>query len=271
MSLPAEIASLIDARAPITLPELQRSARLTTRIDRKYVITWTTFAELLRALPDHRTLEIADRRTFRYESVYFDSPELRAFRDHMQRRRRRYKVRTRHYVDSGLTLFEVKLKGPRGQTVKHQMPYGGGDLERVTVGAREFLAERLAEAYPRMVVPELAPVLRNDYRRFTLSAGAERLTCDFDLSYRDEQHEVPGLDPGHVILESKCERGLGVADRELRRLGVKPVACSKYCVGVGLLREDVKVNEMRWLLSRYFTWTPRPTPAVIPYARSARA
>lgn len=271
MSLPSEVAALIEARAPITLAELQEGARLATRIDRKYVVDWATFAELLRALPDHRTLEIDDRRAFRYESVYFDTPDLGAFRDHMQRRRRRYKVRTRHYVDSGLTLFEVKLKGSRGQTIKHQMPYGDGDLDHVTVKAREFLAERLAEAYPQMAVPELAPVLRNDYRRLTLSAGAERLTCDFDLSYRDDEHEVPGLDPGHVILESKCERGLGAADRELRRLGVKPVACSKYCVGVGLLRDDVKVNEMRWLLSRYFAWTPRPTPTVIPNARTAHA
>jgi len=268
--MPSEVRALVAAPPPITLEELQATAALTTRIDRKYVVDWATLAAVLRALgATHRGLEIDGRRTFRYESVYFDSVDLRAYRDHLQRRRRRYKVRSRHYVDSGLKLFEVKLKGKRGETIKHQMPYGAGDLGHVTEQAQEFLAARLAEAYPRMAVPELSSVLHNHYRRLTLASGNERLTCDFDLSYGDGETEVPGLDPGHVILESKCERGLGAADRELRRLGVKPVACSKYCVGVGLLREDVKVNEMRWLLTRYFAWQRTDTASALP--RAARA
>ncbi len=260
-ALPSDIARLVEAARPITLEELQRSAALCTRIDRKYVIDWATLGELLEILSSHRILEIDGQRLFRYESVYFDTAELTAFRAHVQRRRRRYKVRSRCYVDSGLNMFEVKLKGRRGETIKHQMPYRGEDHGHVTEQAQQFLVDRLAEAYPRMEVPVLAPMLRNSYRRLTLTAGAERLTCDFDLRYADDDTELPGLDPGYVIVESKCAVGLGAADRELRRLGIQPLACSKYCVGVGLLREDVKVNEMRWLLRRYFGWDERRTVA----------
>ncbi len=34
---------------------------------------------------------------------------------------KRFKVRTREYIDSGLLFFEVKLKGLRGQTEKHRI------------------------------------------------------------------------------------------------------------------------------------------------------
>lgn len=271
-TLPGDVRGLLDAAAPISLQELQDTAALRTRVDRKYVVDWSTLARVLRAVGEtHQSLQIEGQRTFRYESVYFDSPELAAFRAHMQQRRRRYKVRSRHYVDSGLQTFEVKLKGRRGETIKHQLPYDDHDLTQVTARAREFLTDRLGEAYPRLEVPELAPVLSNRYQRMTLAAGGERMTVDFDLHYADADSDVVGLDPGHVIIESKCERGLGAADRELRRLGVRPVTCSKYCVGVGLLRDDVKVNDLRWLLSRYFAWDERPGRHRLPAVRTADA
>lgn len=260
MAMPADVRRQLHSMAPVTLSQLQQTAPLRTRVDRKYVVDWAVLGLILEAVrATHRSLEIGGERVFRYESTYFDSADLKAFRAHMQGRRRRYKVRTRHYVDSDLRLFEVKLKGRRGETIKHQLPYRDEDLGQVSAHARGFLADLLAEAYPGVEIADLSAVLSNRYRRLTLATANERLTCDFDLHYADGAGEVLGLDAGHVIVESKCERGLGSADRLLRRLGVKPVACSKYCVGVALLREDVKVNDLRWLLRRYFSSQPRPT------------
>src|SRR4051794_32133208 len=137
LRLPAEIEQRLQAVAPISLPALQRTAALSTRVDRKYVVDWATFAVVLDAIgTTHRALEMGGRRTFRYRNTYFDSPDLGAYRAHMQQRRRRYKIRTRHYVDSGLKLFEIKLKGRRGETVKHQMPYRDQDLGTVNHEAR---------------------------------------------------------------------------------------------------------------------------------------
>lgn len=255
-SLPAAVEALLRDTPGISLDEMQASAALTTRMDRKYVLDWDTLTAVLRVLAEtHRVLEIDGRRLFRYESVYFDSPELHAFHAHLQRRRRRYKVRTRLYVDSGLLMFEVKLKGKRGETIKHRMPYEADDLGQLNTDARQFVCDLLAEAYPRLEVPGLTATLHSSYQRLTLTAGAERVTCDFDVTF-GAADDAPGLDGRFVILESKCEQGVGVVDRELRRLGVHPVACSKYCLGLGLLRDDVKVNDMRWLLNRYFRAAP---------------
>ena len=255
--LPAAIDERLRARSAIALEELQATAALRTRIDRKYVVTWDVFVAVLDRLGDeHRALEIEGKRTFRYETIYFDSVTLGAYRAHMQRRRRRYKVRSRRYVDSGLHFFEIKVKGARGETIKHQLPYDADSHGHITEEAMAFLAERLREAYPRLSVPQLAATVHTNYERMTFARGPERLTCDFNLTFSDGDIETPGMARDYVILESKCEGGLGAADRELRRLGVQPVSCSKYCVGVGLLHQDVKVNELRWLLSRYFHWDP---------------
>ena len=67
-------------------------------------------------------LEISGIRSFRYESVYFDSPDLLTYRSHVQGRRKRFKVRSRSYMDTGECMFELKLKNRVGTTVKSRIP-----------------------------------------------------------------------------------------------------------------------------------------------------
>ncbi|NUT54603.1 MAG: polyphosphate polymerase domain-containing protein [Thermoleophilia bacterium] len=245
----AELSAL-DAYGPISLDELEATAGMLTRIDRKYLVTWTVAEQLLTALaPTHRALEIDGRRVFTYRSMYLDSPSLGAFRAHTQQRRRRYKCRTRHYVDADLHMFEVKLKGLRGLTIKHRLAMPGA---APTDEALSFATDCVEQAYgcrPR----DLRECLTTEYRRVTLAGPASRMTLDFELHFRDVAGRSAALQDGYVIVESKTARGPGAADLMLKRLGVRPVECSKYCVGVALLRGDVKGNGLRWLIRRYFT------------------
>ena len=239
--------------APIGLDELNARAALLTRVDAKYIVDGATFARLEERLADDfLVLEIDGLRRFTYETLYFDSVALDAYHAHVQGRRRRFKCRSRRYVESGRQVFEVKLKGLRGATVKHQLEIA--DHGVMTDAAREFAEEVLRDAYGHQLAPQV-PVLPMTYRRMTLAArdSAERLTCDFDLAF-------PGgaLAPGHVIVESKSARGRGEADRVLRSLGARPVSCSKYCAGIGLTR-DVRANPFAALLRRYYV--PAPLPA----------
>src|SRR4051812_39589837 len=104
--------------APIGLAELDRAAALRNRVDRKYVLRSDGLAVFTQSLASaFNVLEIDGRRTFTYRNVYFDTPELASYRAHVQRRRRRYKIRTREYVESGVRMIEVKLKGGRGETI----------------------------------------------------------------------------------------------------------------------------------------------------------
>jgi hypothetical protein len=247
---------------PIALDELDA---LQDRVDVKYVISTATFAALAAQLrASHRVLEIDGRRSFAYRTTYFDTPDLRVFRDHQQRRRRRYKARTREYVDSGARMFEVKLKGARGRTVKHRMPY---DRAGLSAPALAFLEETVRREYGRSPDAGLRSALDVGYRRVTFAAPGERLTCDFDLRFGGGAR----LAPDRVIVESKSAHGSAAADRILRALGERPEeGCSKYCLGVALTDPRAKRNGLRRLLRKHFLVAALAVPAALPATAHAQ-
>ncbi len=256
----AVVQAVASSMEPTSLDAVMEVAGLQTRVDRKYLLTAEQFAALADDLEGRfHALEIDGRRTFDYESTYFDSADLALFRAHRQGRRRRYKVRTRSYLDSGECLFEVKLEGSRDQTVKHRLPYDIDARERLDDKAQRFL-ERVLHTQYRVGPPELAPVLATRYDRTTLVdlLDGARLTCDVGLQCRAGERQVSG--PDQVIVESKTT-GSGVADRALAARGVRAVKLSKYCVGVALLNPELAANRWDRLLRREFGWERRTAPA----------
>lgn len=246
--------------AAVGLPELESSAALQDRVDCKYVVSLADFEALAQELlATHAVLEIDGCRAFRYRTTYFDTGELRIFRDHIQERRRRYKCRAREYVDSGECLFEVKLKGPRGRTVKHRMEYDRVRRDELTEPALAFLRDTLERSYGRSPDGRLQPALAVAYTRVTLAAPerSERLTCDFELSFSAPDGTSGRLAEDRVIVESKSAHGKAIADRALRRIGARPErSFSKYCLGVGFTNPDVHSNRLRPLLRRHFRAAP---------------
>jgi hypothetical protein len=257
-------ARAIERHVTIGLDEVVSLAALQDRVDVKYLVPVADFARLAERLREtHAVLESDGRRAFGYRTTYFDTPELHAYRAHLQRRRRRYKCRSREYVDSGLVAFEVKLKGARGRTVKHRMAYDAACRDDVTDPALAFLTDCLEHSYGRSPDGALRPSLAVAYTRITLVDldRCERLTCDFDLRFSAPDGASGRLAEGMVILESKSIGGGAQADRVLRALGARPVSvCSKYCLGVGFTRPEVKSNRLRPLLRRHFL--PAPPAAV---------
>jgi hypothetical protein len=256
LTTPAERAVSAAAAmvAPISLKELNNLAELQTRVDRKYFVSAGVFRQLIAQLAgEMQVLEIDGRRTFGYESVYFDTPDLTTYRAHLQRRRQRFKARTRTYTDSGLTMFEVKLTGARGETVKERVPYPTEHRAELTEEALAHLEDILCQAYHQNLPTGLRPTLVTAYRRttFVSRTGDTRLTCDVGLVCRDGEHEV--RDTGtHVLVESKSSVRGGAADRILRDLGVRPATVSKYCVGVAALHPELPSNPWHQTLRRYF-------------------
>jgi VTC domain. len=250
-------ASLEDAvrrLEPIGLDEVMREAALQTRVDRKFLLTAAQFTALTVSLDRRfRILEIDGLRTFRYESVYFDTPDFDQFRAHRQGRRKRYKVRSRTYKDTGLSMFEVKTKGRRGATVKHRLPQGSQEAGVLTPRGQAFLAEVLASEYG-LRVPHMLPVLDSAYVRgtFVNPEDGERLTCDVDLVYADDRNRLRG--PDLVVVETKSADGRGAADRALAGMGIRPVSMSKYCIGMALLHPELPANRWSRLLRRHFGW-----------------
>ena len=222
--------------APITLTDLAGVALL-DRIDTKYVLTMAQLAEALPALQsNYRVLEIDGRRRSSYRTLYFDTPDFALYRSHQDGRRVRYKVRSREYVGTPLTFFEVKHKTGANHTRKERLATPGL-VTHLTAPVAEFLHERIPLA-PDMLEPKLWV----DYTRITLAGQQERLTIDLDLSYSFEG-EVVNL-PGLVIAELKSAGRPQTSPfaQLMRQRLLRPHSFSKYCIGASLLYPWLKHN-----------------------------
>ena len=268
-----------------TLAELNNAAGLLTRVDRKYLVPLTCAQNLVDGLAPHaRVLAIDERRRFSYTSTYFDTPGLEAFMFAARKRRRRFKVRTRTYLDSGLCFLEVKTCGARGSTVKRRMGYHADDASRLTGPGRAFVAACLAgagvtgSAAAREVAAALRPVLTTTYERTTLHLprAEARATIDTALTWRRLGPAAPtgssagtgvgvpmspqALRPVHLaaaisegepvtvadiaVVETKNPATPSPADRALWEAGYRPTRISKYATGMALLHPELPAN--RW-------------------------
>jgi len=222
---PSSLAALVDQMVPTTLAQLD-AVSLLNRIDTKFLLT---VPQVVSALPvlaqDYRVLDVQGRRLHRYRTLYFDTPDFDLYRQHHDGRAVRHKVRSRLYVDTGLSFFEIKSKSKR-RTVKHRLATPRL-LTGLTPDARAFAASLLASD-----AQVLQPTLRNDFLRVTLvgKRSAERLTLDVNIQFDCEGRTA--VLPGIVIAELKQ----GDTDQDspflqaMSAAQLDPTSISKYCV-----------------------------------------
>ncbi|MGI9085320.1 MAG: VTC domain-containing protein [Aeromicrobium sp.] len=241
----------VDALRPVGLEELVEHAALMHRTDRKYIAPLDTVCTLVTDLADtHRVLEIKDRRYTTYRTLYFDTDGFEAARSHVQKRRRRWKVRSRLYVEDGLCRIEVKTKDNRGET---QKVMGMSDPARYGLLADEeadFVAFHLS-GHPEVRVPELVPAAEVCYTRATLSdiGAGTRVTIDWKLVCHLETGDV-WMDDSYALIETKGPSTPGVADRALTHLGVHPRSFSKYVAAASTMTTGIADNDVRSLHGR---------------------
>lgn len=226
----------VGALRPISLEDLDERAALLRRVDVKHVIDFDSLLALLDALAaDHDVLEIDGRRMFAYASVYFDTADLRSFREHAGGVEPRFKARTRRYVDTGACRFEVKVKAG-GDTDKRQIEYDPGDAATVTPAAWELLDATLGG---RGIEPpeSIAATLTTEFDRLTLAARdvPARVTIDLGVRLGRLDGGAVSLRPELAIVETKSADGDSPADRALADLGAAQMSLSKYRVGIDML------------------------------------
>ena len=241
-----DLYRVLQQYAPISLKEMER-AKLLRRVDTKYLMSQAQLQQALEGMAqDYAVLEIKKRRQHRYQTLYFDTPDLALYQQHHNGWRSRYKVRSRAYVDSRLAFMEVKRKTNKNVTVKSRLqtpmlatrvnPYAGG-----------FLHDHFPYA-----TDGLEQTLWNSFRRITLVSKhrLERLTLDVGLSFWVGRDRVDF--PGVAIAEIKQKHFSLNSDfiDQMRALGVRPMSFSKYCIGVALLYDGVKSNRFKPQLLR---------------------
>ena len=253
---------------PIGLDDLNARAELQTRVDRKYMLPLAALPAVLARLPEGTlVLEIDGTRASTYESVYFDTPELTSFLLAARARRRRFKIRTRSYLDTEASFLEVKTRGGRAVTVKDRIPVDPDSTEALTGEARAYAEELLDDAgIADLRGVHLVPTLTTSYRRATLLVPADRdraesrATIDVDLTWLDRGYggrfPTTLTTPGSVIVETKSGSSAGAVDRALWSAGHRPARVSKYATGLAAMRPGLPANRWARVLHRHFTTAP---------------
>ncbi len=243
----------VERLQPTSLEVLTDDGALMTRTDRKYVVATHALPSLLTAFealdPDLKVLEIDGVRRQRYDSTYLDTPDLEAYWRAARSRRHRFKIRTRHYLDTDAAFTEVKTRGPRGVTVKartHRETSGSGS-PTLTAADDGFVQTELRRAgLAHVDVAALVPTLRTTYVRSTLwlPRSEARVTIDLDLAWSLPWSGDVARVPGLAIVETKTAGARTGVDRTLWAQGHRPTRISKYATGLALMLPDLPAH--RW-------------------------
>lgn len=261
------------------------AVRLMNRVDTKYLVDERRCMELLERAADQYYVQIIDDcRACRYATLYYDTPQWDMYHLHHNRRLTRQKIRTRTYVETGVTYLEVKSKSNKGRTHKRRMAL---DRSLFAAAATDTAAADFLRREARYAPETLSPSLATRFVRVTLvnHAMTERLTIDFDLHFDNVRaadggnkdmnscgdtdtigcgdNGMTGMDNcfrpaaeashGHtaslgrlVVIELKQDALAPSPMKQLlAQLRVKPFKLSKYCIGEALTNPLVKHNRFK--------------------------
>lgn len=241
---------MIDDLPSVSLAQIGTTAGLQTRRDRKYVVAPALVDRLVSELwPEVLALEIDGQRDFGYESLYFDTPDLVSYRAAAHRRRRRFKVRHRRYVDAGSAMLEVKVRTGRGRNAKLRLPVDSAGANLFSAAGRVFVDGVVGAG----TAERLVPILTTRYRRSTLvdPDGPSRLTIDWAVTCTDRDDSTASV--AGVVLETKTAGPPSRFDRWLWAQGYRPIRLSKYCTGLAALRPNLPANKWHRTLSQHLS------------------
>ena len=234
-------------RMDTTTLDQMRRVKLMNRIDTKYVLTHEGVLRLLDEAADagYRVQLIDGVRACRYDTLYYDTALRDMYLAHHNRILTRQKIRTRRYVESGVTFLEIKNKSNRGRTRKKRIEIAPECFDNIShaEGVEPFFAE-----YARYGCEVLLPALSTRFVRITLVNDnlTERLTIDLDLHYRDMRSGRESTIERMAIVELKQDGRRASAIKDiLRRMRIMPLKVSKYCLGTTLTVEGIRRNRFK--------------------------
>jgi hypothetical protein len=227
------------AAFPRGLPELLDRRSLLRRRDTKFALPDADLASLLEPLCTRYALITSPRSPWaRYQSLYFDTPELHCYHAHRRGQQPRYKLRIRQYLDRELAFLEIKERAHPNQTLKHRLRVA---FEQTELGPDERV---FIGSWCPLPPHELEPQLWTRFERLTLVGleSGERVTIDTQVRFVRGKAEYT-LD-GVAIVEVKQwpYRARTPMLLALRARGLREIEGSKYCTGTALSVPHVPRN-----------------------------
>lgn len=197
------------------------------RVETKFLLSIKKLPKIFKEIEnDYRIVSINDNKIPEYKTVYFDTENFFFYNEHHRKRKDRYKVRFRNYVNSDLTFFEVKHK-KNGRVDKKRKIVENENFKLDTSNV-DLLEESDLDKL------ELKNKLSNYYSRITLVSkhSIERVTFDMDIRF---EHEGKKSSLNNLVIvelkQAKLSRDSPIY-KALKNANIKPFTMSKYCIGL---------------------------------------
>lgn len=238
-----ELNQVLSLFTPISLKEMDR-VKLLNRVDTKYVFDFSTLIKILPELSKfYAVLEIDNKRTNSYQTLYFDTKDFELYTKHQNGKLNRTKIRFRKYIESELCFLEIKFKNNKERTIKSRIKVK--DIETVlSDSSKAFINENSL-----LNADVLIASLWNSFTRITLAHKTinERLTIDLNLAFKNNYNNEETSIPHLVIAELKQGKANVGSDfvRIIKKQHVRSMGMSKYCIGTALLNKQLKSNNFK--------------------------
>lgn len=232
-------------------------AKLLNRVDTKYLVSPSVLVKVLSEnIIGYSVVSVNNNFSLAYNTVYFDTPRLTMYYEHHNGKKHRYKVRYRHYEETGDKFIEVKQKF-KNRTIKERLK-----VDNFTYPISHGFESLVHDCTPYNA-GELIPMLKTRFNRITLvnKEVNERITIDLDINFLGPDNKTSQLN-NCVIVEVKRDKEDVYSSfaRTLKKNGVLPISVSKYILGIVSLNKNVKHNRFKPRLRKVNYLMSKETP-----------
>ena len=238
--------SFLNAMETVSLAELDNVAML-NRIDNKYVLNKQQLELILPVIQqNYSVLLIGNDKIFTYENNYFDTKDFQFYYDHHNGYTNRMKVRSRKYIETNISFFEIKKKENIDRTSKTREK-----VDQLIAEIDENKKEAIQQL-SRKPIADLTLTLNNKFNRITFvnNEQTERLTLDFNIHFSDDLKQKDFSDFYVVEIKQSKSNGRSVVTEVLKKNNIREQSFSKYIFGIIALKDNVRMNNFLPLIKK---------------------
>lgn len=238
--------SFLNAMNTVSLDELD-SVALLNRIDNKYVLNKEQLQYVLPVIEQHyRVLQIESDKIFTYENNYFDTKNLQFYYDHHNGYANRMKVRSRKYIETNTSFFEIKRKEHIDRTSKIRE-----EIDQL-ISSIDENRKNTVQLLSRKPIADLSVILNNKFNRITFvnKELSERMTLDFNIYFSDEFNQKQFSNLYVLEIKQSKSNARSVITELLKKNNIREQSFSKYIFGVIALKQNVRMNNFLPLLKK---------------------
>ena len=238
--------SFLNAMETVSLAELD-SVALLNRIDNKYVLNKQQLELILPVIQqNYSVLLIGNDKIFTYENNYFDTKDFQFYYDHHNGYTNRMKVRSRKYIETNTSFFEIKKKENIDRTSKTREK-----VDQLIAEIDENKKEAIQQL-SRKPIADLMLTLNNKFNRITFvnNEQTERMTLDFNIHFSDDLNQKDFSDFYVVEIKQSKSNGRSVVTEVLKKNNIREQSFSKYIFGIIALKDNVRMNNFLPLIKK---------------------